>query len=227
MLSQKNRSGFTLVELLIAITIVSLLLFTGSYSYSIISERWNKQLGQFNVNLEHSKKLALLQRVLEGIHPHVIVDSKQSPSFFFIGATDSLLAVSRSGFYSRTSGEIFRLESLANENGSFDLIYQASLSDNLLLKGTDQNITFDTTQTLFQNLDKVEFSYYGWASLNAKSASTTNLESWYTSYSGIDRRYTPSKFELVLTQQDKTYRVSIALEQEVSHWLSPYINSDS
>jgi prepilin-type N-terminal cleavage/methylation domain-containing protein len=52
-----KAKGFTLIELMISMTILSLLLFTGSYTYSLMSQRWNKELGEFSHSAKQAKHL--------------------------------------------------------------------------------------------------------------------------------------------------------------------------
>jgi prepilin-type N-terminal cleavage/methylation domain-containing protein len=216
--------GFTLIELMIAITILSLLLFTGSYSYSLMSERWNKELGQFSSSAKTSKNLALLQRLLEGVQPYVVVDSKKTPSFFYIGDKTSLLAVSRAGLFSGQYPEIFRLSTITKENGNVDLLYQSASTEEILLTGTTQNITFSREMILFNDLDQVIFSYYGWPHLYQKNAvdKKGKVPLWSERYSGIDNQLMPEKYAIRLIKAGKALSFPIQLETKSERWLAPY-----
>jgi len=229
MISFKNQcqKGFTLIELMIAISILSLLLFTGAYSYSLMSERWNKELGQFSTSAKVAKNLDLLQRLLTGVSPFVVVDNKRKPSFFFIGASDSLLAVSNTGLFSNNYPEIFRLTSLEKENGLIDLIYQSESTENVLLTGTAQSIDFAKEIILFSDLDSVSFSYFGWENIFVKnSRSETGFkQKWQNSYSGIDKQLIPNLFTLVLVKGGESLSFPVILEADSEHWLSPYFDS--
>ncbi|WP_085298081.1 PulJ/GspJ family protein [Cognaticolwellia mytili] len=223
----KNQ-GFTLVELMIAISILSLLLFTGSYTYSLMSERWNKELGQFNHSAKNYKHLELIQRLLEGVQPYVVVDDNKKPSFFFIGDDNSLLAVSRSGLFSGDYPEIFRLSTIDAGEGKVDLIYQSASTEQILLKGTDQSINFTHQLVLFSNLDNVQFSYYGWPHLYEKNAldKKGKKAQWYTRFSGINNQIMPEKYAVTLTQAGKDLSIPIQLEARPERWLSPYFKEN-
>jgi prepilin-type N-terminal cleavage/methylation domain-containing protein len=222
-----REKGFTLIELMISISILTLLLFTGSYTYSLMSERWNKELGQFSQSAQLAKNIEILQRALEGIHSFVVVDKKGKPSLFFIGDSDSLLSISRSGFYSNGFPEIFRISTVKNEHGLFDLVYQAASSQHLLLTGTDQEIEFDHQITLFKDIEEATFTYYGWSSYAKKSfrAETADQANWSPRFSGIDNQIMPEKFQLTLKRLGKDLVIPIILEQNSERWLSPYIGS--
>ena len=216
--------GFTLIELMIAVSILTLLLFTGAYSYSLMSERWNKELGQFSHSAKNTKHLALTQRLLAGVMPYVVVDNKLSPAFFFIGNKSSLLAVSRSGFFSESYPEIFRLTVMEKRNGKVDLIYQSKSTQEVLLKTTEQNITFAHQITLFTDLDSVNFEYFGWQHLYIKNAIDKNGQTakWFEQFSGIDNLLMPEKFHLTLVKEGASLSLPIVLTKDSQKWLSPY-----
>jgi len=227
-LKLKTNSGFTLIELMIAITILSLLLFTGSYSYSLMSERWNKELGQFSASAKNSKHLELLQRLLEGVQPYVVVDKNKKPSFFFIGDKTSLLGVSRTGLFETEYPVIFRLTTVDKGNGKVDLMYQSASTENILLLGTDQNIEFSKQLTLFNDIEGVEFSYFGWPHLYEKNSETKNMANhrWYQRYSGIDNQLMPESFQISLTKEQQLLTIPVLLEAKPERWLAPYFEEN-
>lgn len=220
-----QHQGFTLIELMISISILSLLLFTGSYSYSLMSERWNKELGQFASSAKNYKHLELVQRLLEGVQPYVVVDSKKKPSFFFIGDKNSLLAVSRSGLFSGEYPEIFRLSIVNKENDKVDLVYQSASTETLLLKGTDQNINFTHQLVLFENIDQVNFQYYGWLNLLSKNSTNSLIRKpkWFEQFSGIDTQLMPETFKLSLIKNERELTFTVQQEARPERWLLPYL----
>ncbi|MEW6989432.1 type II secretion system protein J [Colwelliaceae bacterium 6441] len=223
----KNQKGFTLIELMISISILTLLLFTGSYTYSLMSERWNKELGQFSESVRTLKSIEILQRALEGVHSFVVVNDKNKPSFFFIGDGDSLLSVTRSGIFTSDYPEIFRISAIKNEQGLFDLVYQAESTQNVLLTGTDQSIEFNNDITLFNDIEDISFTYFGWHSFVSKSfrAESGDKPLWYTRFSGIDNQMMPENFQLILKREGVELVIPIRLEQNSERWLSPYIEN--
>ncbi|SFC52425.1 PulJ/GspJ family protein [Pseudoalteromonas denitrificans] len=226
---QANKNtGFTLIELMISISILTMLLFTGSYTYSMMSERWNKELGQFSQSTKIARNLELVQRLLEGVQSFVVTDDKHKPSFFFIGAQDSLLAVSRSGLFSGDYPEVFRLSTVEKQNGLVDLVYQSVSTENLLLTGTAQSIDFSHQITLFTDLNQVNFNYYGWSHLNDKAARNFKTKAkWYTHFSGINNQIMPEKFSLQLTRSNLSLSIPITLENNSEKRLSAYFPDSS
>lgn len=225
---QSKYSGFTLIELMISISILSLLLFTGSYSYSLMSERWNKELGQFSSSAQTAKQLENLQRVLEGIQSFIVVDNKQIPSFFFVGDNKSILAVSRAGLFSGEFPEVFRLTTIEKKNGKVDLVYQSSTTESLLLIGTEQNIEFEQKITILSGLDNISIDYLGWAHLHKKNAiQQSQIDyGWSERFSGIDRQLMPEQIRVRIANEDRELYFYVYLESKPEKWMSPYIKWD-
>jgi len=225
MIKFKNiQNGFTLIELLISISILSLLLFTGSYSYSMLSERWHKELGQFSKTFKSAKHLENFQRLLEGIHSFVVVDKNKEPAFLFVGGQDSLLAVSRASFYGDDYPEVFRLSSLPQENGLVDLVYQSTSTKNILLLETEQNIEFSKTQVIFEGIDNIKFNYFGWNHSLDKYKETQNkvTPQWFSTYSGLDKQLMPQQILVTLTIKGESLSFPIHLEKRPERWFRHY-----
>ncbi|WP_340680300.1 prepilin-type N-terminal cleavage/methylation domain-containing protein [Paraglaciecola sp.] len=226
----KSKSGFTLIEMLIAISILSLLLFTGSYIYSTLSIRWDKELGEFNQHFEQSRSLILLQELLVGVMPFVVRDTakNEGPTMFFVGKDDSLLAVSRGGLVNTEFPEIFRLTAVANANNKYDLVYQAASTQDVLLLNTQQVIDFEDGFVIMQNLDKVEFNYFGWPSYqlknNAVEEDGSEKASWYTNYSGVDWQLNPEKIELNITFGEQIAHLVVSLDINSQRFLEHYLS---
>jgi len=226
--SVRRSSGFTLIELMIVITILSLLLFTGNYSYSMLSSRWNKELGNYSQVASDAKHLLLVQNLLEGIEPLVVVNQESTPSFFFIGDKTSLLGVSVSGLFSVKQAEIFRLTAQENPDGLFDLIYQSASTKDILLTATNQEIVFTQKLTLFSALSAVEFSYYGWQHFDKKNddGEIATPGQWFERFSGIDNQLMPTKMTLRLNRDSQWLDIAIELDGESESRLSPYVDGE-
>lgn len=224
-----RNSGFTLIELLIAVAILSALLFTGTYAYQLMAARWDKDLGHFNRTTAVTKNINLLHDLLRGVQPFIVVENKPStntPAFFFIGFEDSLLSVSRSGLFSQNYPEIFRLTTVRKESGLYDLVYQSASTKQVLLLSPLQNIQFAQTITLFENVQEVNFSYFGWEDYMeyANSSETLTPASWRNKYSGIDQQLLPLQMKVELKIDDKYTSFNVNFDRRTLRYLSPYID---
>lgn len=224
----KMSKGFTLVELLISVVILTLLMFVGSYSYSILSERWNRDLGNFKETNSLAKHLVMLQRSINGVIP-LVVRHQQTPVFFFEGSEKSLLAVTSNGLFSNGEPEIFRLELIENKNQKFDLVYQAVSTNESFLLSTEQEIQFTKELIVLKDIDDITFSYLGWDSLAEKSRRQSNRShlKWYSKYSGIDANLIPEGMKVNLVLEKKVLAFNVHFQHDVENLLSPYISEQS
>jgi len=225
-----TQHGFTLIELLIVTTILSLLMFTGSYTYSLFTNKWQSELGQFANSNQRTMGFHRLQTLLTNISPQIILTDDNQPAFYFVGTADSLLAITHDGLFSQSSTEAFLLSSIKTEDGKFKLLYQAkSLADTTILNES-QEIEFKQQLILAEQMDDIKFQYFGWSSFQDKkrpvTENFTEQSKWFTSYSGIDRQLTPEKIEVKLTQGENNITFVIRLDANAERWLTPYVSQD-
>jgi prepilin-type N-terminal cleavage/methylation domain-containing protein len=222
----RKQQGFTLIELLISVTLLSLIMFTGNYVYMQLASRWNKELGSFEQNAAQTKAVYLLQSTLDGIEPYLIKNKKERPEMFFVGGSNSLLAITKRGLIDTQNPEIFRLTAVQNTHGKYDLVYQAISSSELLLINTEQNIEFSEQKILLTNLDDVNISYFGWQNLDQKASKTPGVEpQWQASYSGIDQQLTPQKIKVTLIKNKQPLQFYSQLDSESNKWFGNYIQT--
>ncbi|AXQ99086.1 prepilin-type N-terminal cleavage/methylation domain-containing protein [Pseudoalteromonas piscicida] len=77
-----KQKGFTLVELLISITLLSLVMATGTFAYFQFASRWDKELGDFQQQARTAKVVAQLEQVLKGSFPMLLEIKRGSPPSF-------------------------------------------------------------------------------------------------------------------------------------------------
>ena len=222
-----KNSGFTLVELLISISILSMLLFTGTYAYQTLSNRWDKSLTKFDDVYKVGKNVNLLRDILTATYPSIIFDlsvEPKKPTFFFEGSESRLLSITRSGLLKKVYPEIYRILITENRNEKFNLVYQTSSSNEILLTA-QQEIIFDKTIILLEDLDSAKFSYYGWDSVLQKGNSQDNGSgaTWRESFSAIDNQLLPNKIKVDIQYEGKSLQFLVGLDQDSLRYLSAYI----
>ncbi|WDE00521.1 hypothetical protein SG35_007765 [Thalassomonas actiniarum] len=219
-----------MVELLIAVAILSALLFTGSFAYQMLANRWGKELGEFNTSVQSTKSLTLLDDLLRGVQPFIVIEKNpgfDKPAFFFIGHNNSLLSISRSGIFSSGYPEIFRLTVQVQDNGLHELIYQSVSSQGLLLLTAQQEIVFEHQITLLKDFDEITFSYSGWDGFMeyAERAKSLKPASWREKFSGIDNQLLPEKMRVYAKKGGKVADFNVGFDQRSLRYLTPYIDN--
>ncbi|MBE0369295.1 MULTISPECIES: PulJ/GspJ family protein [Pseudoalteromonas] len=221
--------GFTLIELLIAISILSGILLVGNYSYQLLAQRWQNEIGQFNSNRHFGRQLTLFENTLTGIQPFIVVNEAQGrkPGFIFEGSETSLLSISKVGLMQQSYPEIFKLSVEKQSNGLLQLVYQSKSTEAFLLKFTEQEIRFDKEYVIFRDLSDIKFNYLGWDSILQKSEERPRGKSasWRSSYSGIDTQQLPEEIAVLMKKEGKDLLFTIALDKNTLRYLTPYLDN--
>lgn len=162
----KNHRGFTLVEILIAMLILSAVMYIGSMSFSVFSQKWQQGQARFDTAAERARALLLLRQALQGSANYLVQNDKQQPEYLFEGAAKSLLFVTSQGLFSPGQLSLVRLqvESAADNTTADKLWYQETPLGQIPLLSLEQ-LPPASAKTLLLSAANIRFNYYGWASL--------------------------------------------------------------
>ena len=75
-----KSTGFTLVEMLITMSILSMVVLAGSSAFGFFAQQWDGHLGKFDQSMSSSRNIMLVQEVLDNLMPYMAYDSKDQPS---------------------------------------------------------------------------------------------------------------------------------------------------
>lgn len=162
-----NRSrGFTLVEILIAMLILSAVMYIGSMSFSVFSQKWQQGQARFDTAAERARALLLLRQALQGSANYLVRNDKQQPEYLFEGTAKSLLFVTSQGLFSPGQLSLVRLqvESPADSTAADKLWYQETPLSQAPLLSLEQ-LPPASAQTLLLSAANIRFNYFGWASV--------------------------------------------------------------
>ncbi|WP_440054195.1 prepilin-type N-terminal cleavage/methylation domain-containing protein [Pseudoalteromonas sp. T1lg65] len=217
-----KQQGFTLVELLIALTLLSLVMTTGTYAYFQFASRWDKELGDFQQQAKLAKATAQLDQVLKGIVPYVVRNAQGEPSFMFTGSESRLLGVTKNGL-NHGGPEVFRLVIQVQGERS-RLVYQSAALSTLMLTSTEQNIDFGTSKVILNDIKEASFSYLGWRDLTLKSSRIPGSKpQWFAQYNALERKLTPEHIKLQIDNSS----LLATLDKEPERWRSHFIEGGS
>jgi general secretion pathway protein J len=148
-------SGFTLVEILIAMTLFSVILVLVFSALHTSNKSWLASERQIETNEEQRLVLSFIKRQISQTVPLLQLDGKEN-TLVFKGEEDSLQFVSSLPAH-RGGGGLYLL-SLSVDEG-LTLHYQVVTSDIELVDELDDEKSKE--QLLIANIDKIAFSYFG------------------------------------------------------------------
>lgn len=205
-----NDKGFTLVEVIAAFTICTMLILAGAYSLSLFLDMFAKGRVEARNDMERFARTILLKQAVEGAYDYYVKASKQSETYVPYFRTDA------AGFSFATASPLWGMGAIClarvefvREGEFFVLKYrETGLGDKYLVYG-DEPIVYTHTYTIGSRILAYNIAYYG--ALDASRAGLVPeppelagilpppLYEWYPDYNGDRRLIMPQKVRIVLT----------------------------
>lgn len=223
-----KMKGFTLVEMLVSMVLLSMVLAIASGAYSLFSSRWNGRLGHFNQSVHQAKQLMLVQESLKSIIAYATVNNEKQAKIYFEGNVNGFVAVTLRSIYSPQSAAVIRIQAVQNADFTYRLIYQESAMLEQLLIHTQQKLKFSEPIVLFNNLTSLEFEYFGWPSLESKNWTIDSLTpkpepvSWFNEYNSLAINLQPEKIKITFTNEEGDFTLYALLNDSVPGMIFNY-----
>lgn len=218
----KKQAGFSLIELMIATTLLTLVMFAGYYSYSLYSSAWSKRVEYFWKHAEADVSQVKLVELIQGMHPYFIRKERTNEAFIaFSGTSQTLTFITQGGFFA--SGYVVAKLDIVTEQqtGHKRLQYrEAQIGVQPLLEWRTEELAFSEPLTVVRDLDFAKFSYYGWqdyASAFRKDddelliTDSSKYKKWFDSYLGDEKRLSPLKVKIQLQSAESQVESNIIL----------------
>lgn len=232
----KKQQGFSLIELMIATALLSMVMFSGYFAYSLYTDKWQKRTELFWQLNKNSLGLEAMSRVLEAASVYIIKNQDENYAVMFNGTQQSLTLVSHSPIF--TSGSALVSFSLqTNKQGKSQLIYKELPLKNRMFINEPAQVDWQTSKVLIDDVKQLTFQYYGWESL--ANAFTGNLDGaelelgsipilqrWYTQHP-LQNRIMPSKISVYIkNNNDQETQIQIDLVTSSYTNLIYYLQED-
>ena len=195
---KKHSRGFSLVELLISMVLLSTIVLLSSFSYAQFSKYWDGRLGNFDRAFSKLRNGWLLDDILGQVHPYVVRNSQGVPRFYFEGNINGFVAVSKGSVSRVDTNSVIRLALVQNSDGSYKLLFEeAPMSSRALVELTQQP-SFAPPIVLIESLQNPEFSYFGTEPPrpNMTGIDIPLQDIWAVEYNSAETRRHPKKIRL-------------------------------
>ena len=201
MATPRTLRGFSLLELLVAMAVLSLVIGIATYAYAMFIRHWDGQLGRYDVAQAQYQRLEWLATALEDTLPYIVQDDQGEPGFYFLGREEGLTLVTLSPIFGVGEPALIRVFREVDEQGSWRLVYEEAPFAGTVLARADQRMDFRHRLIIARGLPRPVFRYFGWAELSSRlafgEADVVN-RGWFDEYDGLVRRYHPEKIEVRL-----------------------------
>lgn len=218
--------GFTLVETLIAMVLLSLLMISGAMAYDYFSQNWQRNKGLADATLERHHLLSLVQKVTANSFPKVVYSGEERLGFYFLGRDNGFTGTSRMSVQNPDATAVYRIFREPNGEGGFRLVYEEAVLDHVYLTHADQDLPFNFRRVLYDNVEQINFRYYGFGSLTERNQTiaadmgdTFELR-WFDEYDGLQRVLHPQAIHIDLNGFDWSIEVPDAVEGAIARYTS-------
>ncbi|QYJ74054.1 prepilin-type N-terminal cleavage/methylation domain-containing protein [Shewanella sp. FJAT-52076] len=158
-----RQRGFSLIELLLSMAILAMVIFIGSFSFSIYSKLWNKDIANYNKSLSSGKTSVLLSRMFQHVSNYIVHDKRGLPVYYFVGNNHSMSFVTRSPLISDSPLALVKLEVKTLSDGNNILVYQEADLVGEDFFSLDSLPAMKYKLNLFES-PNIRFNYFGWTS---------------------------------------------------------------
>lgn len=229
-----KAKGFSLVELMIATTLLSVVMFTGYYSYSLYTQSWKKRVNYYWSENRDGIALESLVTAIEASIPYLVNNKSIKANILFEGNAEEVVFVSANPIFSRGSA-VVRLYLNDSEFGK-QLIYSEFNLDNKPIIEYPLS-EFDWKEVvLFNQVEEFRLAYLGYTNyqkaLDAYAAeelsgSQSMTMEWQSVYSVERHRIMPEKVNFYINIAEKgASDITIDLPQNTVRSLIRYYRDD-
>lgn len=219
-----KQKGFSLIELMIATALLSLVMFTGYFAYSLYTDKWQKRADHFWHLNQNALGTEAIIRTLEAASVYVVKNQDDKYAALFTGEQTSITLVTSTGLFSNDTA-LINITAIEQDNGLQSLLYKEMPLTKRLLLNYPVEPSWQYQHLLIKDITKINFQFYGWQ--NMQNAIRGNLDGaeltpgeerikrrWYTSHNLQDNRVLPNKLALYFENE----------QQQVTHLQVDLIN---
>ncbi|PTB83254.1 hypothetical protein C9986_00375 [Pseudidiomarina aestuarii] len=196
--------GFTLIETLISLVLISLVMLSAALAYDYFTQNWQRNQGKFSEIRDDFRTWQLVHRVTQAVYPKVVLSDDDAPGFYFLGREDGFTGVASLSVQDPATSAVFRIFREPNDENGFRLVYEEAPLGEQALERASQTLPFNFRRVLLENASSIEFRYQGWADLTTRSLAisaegfedTVATPQWYTDYDGMQRTLHPLAIEI-------------------------------
>jgi prepilin-type N-terminal cleavage/methylation domain-containing protein len=196
--------GITLIELLIAMSILSLIMALASYGFSLFAGYWERSRGSFEQSSARLQRLSLVIHSVEASVPWLVKDAQNDIGFYFLGREEGFTFVTTEPVFSSQGMAVVRLFRERESMGRFRLVYEEAPLMGVNLERADQVLPFAHRLVVLSSLRSLSFRYFGYMSAASRGLGMDDERAieasaqWLTTFDGLEAGLNPMKVGISL-----------------------------
>ena len=159
--NEMMRRDFSLVELLVAMVILSLIVLVSTQSFALFTQRWDGRLEHFDDRFDELRARWVVRDLLTSIHPFVVKNPAGRDRFYFEGNRNGFVAVASQSVFDNRIPAVVRLSFVIAKDGKYDLTYEEWPMVTDQLRSTTQTIPWSAPILLARDVTAPDFAYFG------------------------------------------------------------------
>ena len=219
-------AGFTLIEMLVTMSILAAVVLAGASSFGFFAQRWDGNLGNFDRSMTNSRNLMLVQEVLDNLIPYMAYDSEGRPSIYFEGNRNGFVAVSGRSLFHQGRLAVVRFSVQQNPDLTFNVLYEEWPMEDDILIDAKTAIPFYPPLILFRSVTTAEFGYFGWSDRLSKAGNGGDQPpqppAWFADLNSVASSVAPLKARLKFIIDEKPYQLLSVLAEQPANIIGRY-----
>ena len=208
-----DEAGFSLVELLVAMVILSLIVLVSTQSFSLFTQRWDGRLEHFDERFDELRARWVVRDLLTSIHPFIVKNPAGRDRFYFEGNRNGFVAVASQSVFDKEVPAVVRLSFVIAKGGKYDLTYEEWPMVTDQLRSTTQNIPWSAPILLASDVTAPDFAYFGIPKNGGATRDGSNDARWFENYNSLQTFYHPFAIQLAWQTEEGAVSWSIPLIQ--------------
>jgi prepilin-type N-terminal cleavage/methylation domain-containing protein len=212
------NKGFSLVELLISLAIVSLMMAFATISFNQYSEYWTRQLGEFEESHAKLKLFNQFSQTIEKSLPLMVKDKDDKWGGYFLGRDQGFTLVTQAPIFSSHTGyAVVRIFEESTLEGQLRLVYEEAPLNNELLRFS-QPLDF-RYRTVIARANLIKFEYLGWKSYQERFSGQLQSEiapSWYNEIDAQESFIPPLAVSITINDKRFEWPIGYLLPEQLT-----------
>lgn len=212
----RRRRGFTLIEMLLSMAIMTAVVSLASYSYRFYLELSTKSSVKYDIDLERMQIWQrITERISESVDYYILPKYRPAERNFplFIGEERSLYSVTSRGVFDSNYQALYWLGELDGK-----LTYcEKPIVGFFPTEDVVNDAICDESITVEAGISDLSFRYFGWSSLSEllssanieSEANVSQIHTWFINYQGRERYLIPEWVEVTYLRisESKTEKI--------------------
>ena len=207
----RNARGFSLVELLVAMAIMSMTIMIASMGYSFFTDRWYSERHKFQKAATISRNLKATHSAINGIYPYLLNTSSKEVGVYFEGNQDAFITVTSRSLAEPDVPAVIRIAVSQLDNFEYVLTYEEASMRMAPVVSASQPINFSSPVVLLTGVSDIKLEYYGFENIDGLTSGSA--KSWWQTFNGFQRKLLPDAIRIAFVWEGQQQQLEFGLNQ--------------